>query len=72
MTALSSSEARRCLQEIAAIEAEILAGNLHLPGLCLALSDWHAELKLVEYEESRRLETRRLEAGKATIAQAIT
>ena len=27
----------RCRREIAAIEAEILAGNPDLPGLCLAL-----------------------------------
>ena len=30
----------RCGREIAAVEAEILAGNSNLPGLCLALSDW--------------------------------
>jgi len=29
----------RCRREIAAIEAEIPAGNPDLPGLCLALSD---------------------------------
>jgi hypothetical protein len=36
----------RCRTEIAAIEAEILAGNPDLPGLCLALSDWHAEWRI--------------------------
>jgi len=41
----------RCRQEIAAIEAEILAGNPDLPGLCLALSDWHAELRILEEEQ---------------------
>jgi hypothetical protein len=41
----------RCKREIAAIEAEILAGNPDLPGLCLALSDWHAELRILEEEE---------------------
>jgi len=30
----------RCQREIAAIEAQILAGNPDLQGLCLALSDW--------------------------------
>ena len=40
----------RCKREIAAVEAEILAGNPDLPGLCLALSDWHAEWRLLEAE----------------------
>ena len=40
----------RRLREIAAIEAEILAGNPDLPGLCLALSDWHAELRILQNE----------------------
>jgi hypothetical protein len=38
----------RCHREIAAIEAQILAGNTDLQGLCLALSDWSAELRLRE------------------------
>jgi hypothetical protein len=45
----------RCRREIAAIEAEILAGNPDLPGLCLALSDWHAELRILQ-DEIRRHE----------------
>jgi len=36
----------RCRREIAAIEAEIRAGNPDLQGLCLALSDWSAELRI--------------------------
>ena len=40
----------RCRREIAAIEAEILAGNPDLPGLCLALADWHAELRILQGE----------------------
>jgi hypothetical protein len=40
----------RCRREIAAIETEILAGNPDLPGLCLALSDWHAELRILQRE----------------------
>jgi hypothetical protein len=40
----------RCRREIAAIEAEILAGNPDLQGLCLALSDWHAELRILQAE----------------------
>ena len=37
----------RCRAEIAAIEAEILAGNPDLQCLCLALSDWSTELRLL-------------------------
>jgi len=40
----------RCKREIAAAEAEILAGNPDLAGLCLALSDWHAEWRILEQE----------------------
>ena len=38
----------RCRQEIADIEAQILADHPDLQGLCLALSDWWAELHMVE------------------------
>jgi hypothetical protein len=41
----------RCGKEIAAIERELLAGNPNVTGLCLALSDWSAELKILEREE---------------------
>jgi hypothetical protein len=40
----------RCKREIAAIEAELLAGNPDVAGLCLALSDWCAELRILEQE----------------------
>lgn len=40
----------RCRREIAAIEALICAGHPDLQGLCLALSDWCAELRLIEQE----------------------
>ncbi|HEV2200001.1 MAG TPA: hypothetical protein VGR73_09270 [Bryobacteraceae bacterium] len=43
----------RCKREIAAIEAEIMSGNPDLPGLCLALSDWYAELRILEEEQRR-------------------
>jgi hypothetical protein len=49
----------RCRREIAAIEAEILAGNPDLQGLCLAPSDWSAELRILQDEERHRAETRR-------------
>jgi hypothetical protein len=41
----------RCRREIEAIEAEILAGNPDVAGLCLALSDWWAELRIIEAEQ---------------------
>src|ERR1700720_2798943 len=41
----------RCRREIAAIEAEILAGNPDVEGLCLALSDWSVELSILEAEQ---------------------
>jgi len=40
----------RCKREIAAIEVEILAGNPDVAGLVLALSDWNAELRILETE----------------------
>ena len=61
----------RCRREIAAIEAEILAGNPDLPGLCLALSDWHAELRLLQDEERRQAGTGRREVD-AMGSQALT
>jgi hypothetical protein len=38
----------RCRREIAAIEAQIRAGNPDLQGLCLALADWYGELRLLQ------------------------
>ena len=43
-------EIDRCRREIAAIEALIRAGHPDLDGLCLALSDWRGELRLIEQE----------------------
>ena len=43
----------RCRREITAIETEILAGNPDLQGLCLAFSDWHAELRILQDEVSQ-------------------
>ena len=42
------NEIERCRREIAAIEAEMLAGNPDLHGLLLALSDWSAELRILQ------------------------
>jgi hypothetical protein len=47
------TDIERCRREIAAIEAELLAGNPDVEGLCLALSDWSAELGILEAEERR-------------------
>ena len=62
----------RCRREIAAIEAEILAGNPDLPGLCLALSDWSAELRILQDEERRQAGTRRREVDGMGESQALT
>ena len=62
----------RCRREIAAIEAEIRDGNPDLPGLCLALSDWSAELKILQNEKRRRAEARRRNGGGMEAGQALT
>jgi hypothetical protein len=62
----------RCQREIEAIEAEILSGNPDLPGLCLALSDWCAELRILQNEERRQVETRRREVDRMNWTQALT
>jgi hypothetical protein len=51
MTAFTDIE--QCRREIAALEAELLAGNPDLQGLLLALADWHAELRILQDEERR-------------------
>ena len=43
-------EAARCRAEIAAIEELLLAGHLDVEGLCMALADWSAELRILERE----------------------
>ena len=43
----------RCRREIAAIEAELLARNPDVEGLLLALSDWSAELRILQGLESK-------------------
>jgi len=43
-------EVERCRAEIAAAEALLLAGHADIAGLCLALADWSAELKILESE----------------------
>jgi hypothetical protein len=53
----------RCRREIAVIEAEIRAGNSDLPGLCLALRDWSAELRILQNENCRQAEAQRRDTG---------
>ena len=44
-------EVERYQREIAAIEATLLAGHPDVAGLCLALSDWSAELRILKNEK---------------------
>jgi hypothetical protein len=62
----------RCLREIAAIEAELIAGNPDVQGLCLALSDWSAELRILQDEKRRQESSRRRVEKKIVDAQALT
>lgn len=56
----------RCRREIADIAAQILAGHTDVQGLCLALSDWSAELRILQNEKRRQAEAQRRDiAGKA-------
>jgi hypothetical protein len=49
-------EAERCRREIGVIEALLRSGHPDLDGLCLALSDWWAELRLIEQHPMTGLE----------------
>jgi hypothetical protein len=44
----------RCRREIALVEEQLRAGHPDVRGLCLALADWSAELRILE--EERRQE----------------
>ena len=46
-------EVDRCRAEIAAIEALLRGGHPDVEGLCLALTDWSAELRIIEEERER-------------------
>jgi hypothetical protein len=55
-----------CRHEIASIEALIRGGHPDLEGLCLALSDWRTELRLIEQEMGLRArKPAAAEAGRA-------
>jgi hypothetical protein len=47
-------EIARCQSEIASIEEVLLSGNPDVAGLCLALSDWSMELRILQNEERRQ------------------
>jgi hypothetical protein len=53
----------RCRREIAAIETELLAGNPDVEGLCMALSDWSEELRILEAERRREKRPRDAEGS---------
>ncbi len=40
-----------CRREIAAIEELLRAGHPDFHGLCMALADWSAELRIIEREQ---------------------
>ena len=48
-------EIDRCRAEIASAERLLRAGHPDVAGLCLALSDWSAELRILEGELERAL-----------------
>ena len=56
MTLNGDREIERCYREIAAVEAELLAGHPDIEGLTLALSDWSAELRMVQAESMKGLD----------------
>jgi hypothetical protein len=43
-------EVERCRSEIAEVESQLRTGHPDLQGLCVALMDWNAELRLLECE----------------------
>ena len=43
-------EVDRCRDEIAAAKASLLAGHPDVEGLCMALADWSAELRILRAE----------------------
>jgi hypothetical protein len=47
-------EIERCRREIAAVEAELIAGNPDVDGLMLGLADWNVELRILQRTKKRR------------------
>jgi hypothetical protein len=50
----SSREIERCEREIASAEEALRAGHPDVAGLCLALSDWSMELRILQNEKRRQ------------------
>jgi hypothetical protein len=44
----------RCRQEIAMVEGQLRSGHPDVQGLCRALVDWSAELRLLKSQEGER------------------
>jgi hypothetical protein len=63
------------IAELARKEVEkrkLVAGHPDVEGLCLALADWSAELRMLQNEKRRRAETRRREGCGDVEAQPFT
>jgi hypothetical protein len=56
-------EIDRCRQEIAESERQLRSGHADVHGLCLALVDWAAELRLLEKQRRQYEDWRRGVAG---------
>jgi hypothetical protein len=48
------------------------SGRPHLEGLCLALSDWSAELRIVQNEQRRRAGTQRRDVSGGALDHTLT
>jgi len=75
-------EIERCQREIAAVEEALLAGHPDVQGLCFALSDWSAELRILQAElaagknadrneKSRQLEGQRLLHNETLLPESV-
>jgi hypothetical protein len=58
--------------KIVGTEAEPLADNQEVTGLCSVLMNWTAELKFLRHEECRREPTRRRVGNQTGEDQALT
>jgi hypothetical protein len=48
-------EIERCRREITLAEGALRSGHPDVQGLCLALADWSAELRIILEEERRQV-----------------
>ena len=53
-TLLLADEIERCRREIDAVESALQAGHSDVAGLCLALDDGSAELRMLQNEQRRQ------------------